>query len=180
MLFRSQTPRQQPNPNRIRQYEANRKGYYWNDHIRPETNGFDSFKYDSKKATDLLKAGFGVVNTHMNDGIASGSGVLVALNSNSTDAYRILDTKSAQYFSVNKSRMSRQSYPGSFIGRTALLRQVFMDAKWYESGNAKNKDMSLEALIANKNLRSEEHTSELQSHHDLVCRLLLEKKNKIR
>src|SRR5437773_11940685 len=24
--------------------------------------------------------------------------------------------------------------------------------------------------------RSEEHTSELQSHHDLVCRLLLEKK----
>src|SRR5437773_5510914 len=28
------------------------------------------------------------------------------------------------------------------------------------------------------NIRSEEHTSELQSHHDLVCRLLLEKKNK--
>src|SRR5438034_7864733 len=26
-------------------------------------------------------------------------------------------------------------------------------------------------------LRSEEHTSELQSHSDLVCRLLLEKKN---
>src|SRR5207237_6212593 len=28
--------------------------------------------------------------------------------------------------------------------------------------------------------RSEEHTSELQSHLNLVCRLLLEKKNKIR
>src|SRR5438132_5079794 len=27
-------------------------------------------------------------------------------------------------------------------------------------------------------LRSEEHTSELQSHSDLVCRLLLEKKKK--
>src|SRR5437667_3094723 len=27
-----------------------------------------------------------------------------------------------------------------------------------------------------RNNRSEEHTSELQSHHDLVCRLLLEKK----
>src|SRR5437773_3239056 len=27
-------------------------------------------------------------------------------------------------------------------------------------------------------IRSEEHTSELQSHHDLVCRLLLEKKNR--
>src|SRR5437667_8906994 len=31
-----------------------------------------------------------------------------------------------------------------------------------------------------RRVRSEEHTSELQSHHDLVCRLLLEKKNKIR
>src|SRR5947207_10754678 len=30
------------------------------------------------------------------------------------------------------------------------------------------------------NLRSEEHTSELQSHSDLVCRLLLEKKNNSR
>src|SRR5437773_9738954 len=27
--------------------------------------------------------------------------------------------------------------------------------------------------------RSEEHTSELQSHHDLVCRLLLEKKKNL-
>src|SRR5260221_2293690 len=30
---------------------------------------------------------------------------------------------------------------------------------------------------AQKKLRSEEHTSELQSHSDLVCRLLLEKKH---
>src|SRR6266480_4467453 len=30
--------------------------------------------------------------------------------------------------------------------------------------------------LGNRNLRSEEHTSELQSHVNLVCRLLLEKK----
>src|SRR5438132_7581883 len=30
---------------------------------------------------------------------------------------------------------------------------------------------------ADRSRRSEEHTSELQSHSDLVCRLLLEKKN---
>src|SRR5437773_424061 len=34
------------------------------------------------------------------------------------------------------------------------------------------------AAIQYYNRRSEEHTSELQSHHDLVCRLLLEKKKK--
>src|SRR5437588_12720378 len=33
-------------------------------------------------------------------------------------------------------------------------------------------------LAARANQRSEEHTSELQSHSDLVCRLLLEKKKK--
>src|SRR5437667_9070093 len=33
-------------------------------------------------------------------------------------------------------------------------------------------------LAASDKARSEEHTSELQSHHDLVCRLLLEKKKK--
>src|SRR5438132_5001608 len=32
--------------------------------------------------------------------------------------------------------------------------------------------------IAGRAARSEEHTSELQSHSDLVCRLLLEKKKK--
>src|SRR5947207_8863707 len=33
-------------------------------------------------------------------------------------------------------------------------------------------------LVGQTNGRSEEHTSELQSHSDLVCRLLLEKKKK--
>src|SRR5260221_8976599 len=35
-----------------------------------------------------------------------------------------------------------------------------------------------EDVAATKDDRSEEHTSELQSHSDLVCRLLLEKKKK--
>src|SRR5699024_11350575 len=46
----------------------------------------------------------------------------------------------------------------------------------------KNKDINIPSVICQKcksNIfRSEEHTSELQSRFDLVCRLLLEKKNK--
>src|SRR5438034_5852494 len=46
-----------------------------------------------------------------------------------------------------------------------------------------NYDDALERAFENENelfdlVRSEEHTSELQSHSDLVCRLLLEKKKK--
>src|SRR5438034_5132692 len=36
-----------------------------------------------------------------------------------------------------------------------------------------------EVITSTKRARSEEHTSELQSHSDLVCRLLLEKKKNI-
>src|SRR5947207_4227443 len=36
--------------------------------------------------------------------------------------------------------------------------------------------IGLEQRIYRRDTRSEEHTSELQSHSDLVCRLLLEKK----
>src|SRR2546430_6987162 len=38
--------------------------------------------------------------------------------------------------------------------------------------------LSIEAQIEARVLRSEEHTSELQSQSNLVCRLLLEKKKK--
>ncbi len=135
-------------------YEPSREGYYWNDHIRPETNPVVNFKFDTKKAKAMLEAGFGAVNTHMQDGIMRGTGMLVALNPNSTDAYRILDTKSSQHLSFNKSVQSRQSYPGSRMGAMALLRQVYNDAKWYADGNMDNKDMSLEAVNSNKNLVS--------------------------
>src|SRR5690349_22142493 len=40
--------------------------------------------------------------------------------------------------------------------------------------------VGLSGLAEALSLRSEEHTSELQSRRDLVCRLLLEKKKKIK
>ena len=134
------------------QYDSKRKGYYWNEHIRPETNAFDKFKFDTKKATELRKAGFGVVNTHLQDGIIRGTGVLVALNSNEANANRLLDNVSAQYLSFNKSKLSKQGYPTSLMGAMALLRQVYYDADWYAKGNVSTKDISLQALNGNKNL----------------------------
>src|SRR5437868_7970435 len=41
-------------------------------------------------------------------------------------------------------------------------------------------DVGLQWLMARASTRSEEHTSELQSRFDLVCRLLLEKKKQIK
>src|SRR5260370_8812570 len=47
--------------------------------------------------------------------------------------------------------------------KSAVLNQIYNSHGW-------------KALSIYYNLRSEEHTSELQSHLNLVCRLLLEKK----
>jgi len=135
------------------QYDSKRKGYYWNEHIRPETNAVDKFKYDNKKASALHKAGFGIVNTHHQDGIIRGTGLLIALNSNTTNADRFLDDTSAQYLSFAKSKASKQGYPTSLMGAIALLRQVYYDADWYEKGNVPTKDMSLEAMNRNKSLQ---------------------------
>src|SRR5699024_11293992 len=41
---------------------------------------------------------------------------------------------------------------------------------------ARSAVIDMDALTAERAVRSEEHTSELQSRFDLVCRLLLEKK----
>ena len=150
--FGIEKPKRQSGGSRGSQYEAEREGYYWNDHIRPETNSLVDFKFDTKQAKSFIDAGFGVVNTHLQDGIIRGSGLLVALNPNSTNAYRVLDTKSAQYLSFSKSNKSSQAYPSSLMGAMALLRQVYNDADWYAKGNMKNKDLALEALNKNKNL----------------------------
>ncbi len=144
-------PSSKPNPSRSPQYDANREGYYWNDHIRPDQNAIDLYKFDSKKAMELQKAGFGVVNTHIEDGIIRGTGTLIALNSQGTNANRILAEKSGQYSGTRKSNTSRQSYPTSLMGTMALLRQVNMDADWYAKGNIKEKDRALEAFLKNKN-----------------------------
>ncbi|MDX8554864.1 amidohydrolase family protein [Tenacibaculum sp. 1B UA] len=134
------------------QYDAGRKGYYWNDHIRPDVDAAAEFNFDAKKAKELLSLGFGAVNTHVADGIMRGNGILVALNPNSSDAYRILDKESGNYLSFSKSAKSRQSYPTSRMGAMALLRQTYLDADWYAKGNAKNTDLALEALNNKKEL----------------------------
>src|SRR3712207_7200377 len=61
-------------------------------------------------------------------------------------------------------------------------------AEWTDSGGEPEQVLTYDEMLdaitlywvtnTGASSRSEEHTSELQSHSDLVCRLLLEKKNK--
>ena len=134
------------------QYGPSRSGFYWNDHIMPEQDVMSSFKYDAKSASELHKLGFGMVNTHIPDGVVRGTGALIALNNDADNSLRVVDGETTQHLSFSKSVTSRQRYPSSIMGSMALLRQMYNDAKWYEAGNIDTKDLSLEALNGNKNL----------------------------
>ncbi len=150
--FGVEQPKRPSGGRRSPQYDPTREGFYWNDHIMPEADAIAVFKYNDKSAKDLREAGFGVVNSHIQDGIARGTGVLIALKSEGNDAERILDDNSSQYFSFDRSVIKSQSYPTSLMGSMALLRQMYHDASWYQKGNIDTKDRSLEALLANRSL----------------------------
>ncbi|MEP6930749.1 MAG: amidohydrolase family protein [Flavobacterium sp.] len=132
-------------------YDTKRVGYYWNESIRPELNGYETFKYDNGKAEELLKAGFGVVGTHIPDGVAQGTGVLVALNTTEKNKQIIAD-KITNHFAFTRSALTNQAYPSSLMGMMALLRQMYLDLDWYKKGNSETKDLSLEALASNEKL----------------------------
>jgi imidazolonepropionase-like amidohydrolase len=132
-------------------YDTKRIGYYWNESIRSEINAYENFKYDTAKAEELLKAGFGVVGTHQQDGVARGTGTLIALN-NFEKSKRLLSNTVTNHFSFNRSVATNQGYPSSLMGSMALLRQMYHDLEWYKNGNSPTKDLSLEALDNNQKL----------------------------
>jgi imidazolonepropionase-like amidohydrolase len=140
-----------PGRNRNPLYDTKRVGYYWNESVRPEINVYETFKYDQPKADELLKAGFGVVGTHVPDGIAQGTGALVALN-NEDNSKQIITNKLTNHLSFSKSALTNQAYPSSLMGSMALLRQMYLDLDWYKKGNSETKDLSLEALANNEKL----------------------------
>ena len=150
--FGIELPTPDKNGSRSAQYDSKREGYYWNEHVMPETDASSKFNYRNARAEAYLKQGFGVVNTHVQDGIVRGTGMLVALNNSGNDNKRILELNSGQYLSFRKSKYHNQSYPTSLMGSMALLRQLYSDLDWYSKGNIKTTDISLEALKENRTL----------------------------
>src|SRR5699024_12032005 len=64
-----------------------------------------------------------------------------------------------------------------YTNHLGLLAEEYDPAAQRQMGNFPQAFSHLALVRAADALRSEEHTSELQSRFDLVCRLLLEKKN---
>lgn len=131
------------------QLESKKKGaYYWNQTIHPESQSFEVFNADPKKAEELRKLGFGAVLTHLPDGIVRGTSLMVTL-SNEKDNQTVLNSKASANYSFDKGS-STQDYPTSLMGAIFLLRQAYYDAQWYKNnqGRTSEYNISLEALNA--------------------------------
>src|SRR5690606_40977568 len=79
---------------------------------------------------------------------------------------------------------SRRSSPGFGAGgassssTNSAKRASSSSKKVWSSSTLRARSQAASSMKSERFLRSEEHTSELQSRENLVCRLLLEKKKK--
>lgn len=145
------------------QFVSDKKGAYgWNEAIHPEIDAADMFHADETSASSYRKAGFGVVLTASQDGIARGTGALVSLASpdDVRDNFVVLRKRASANYSFDKGS-STQDYPSSLMGAIALLRQTYYDAQWYAAHQQNKTDgvqsdegvnLSLEAWNRNQSL----------------------------
>src|SRR2546430_12814142 len=72
--------------------------------------------------------------------------------------------------------MIRRPPRSTLFPYTTLFRSMDLSTGSGQSGGARVRAGEAQDIVACADQRSEEHTSELQSQSNLVCRLLLEKK----
>jgi len=126
------------------QYNSSTKsGAGWNEAIHPEVDANELFSTSDSDAESYRSVGFGVVLSHQENGIARGSGIVTTLADDSENI-SILNGKASAHFSLSKGN-SRQKYPSSLMGTLALIHQTYLDAEWYDQGNTKEYNRSLEA-----------------------------------
>jgi imidazolonepropionase-like amidohydrolase len=130
---------------------TNKGAYGWNEAVRPETDAAKIFMVNETKAKDFRNNGFGVVLSHVTDGIVRGNGALVSLATDKENKV-LLKEKASSHFSFQKGS-STQDYPGSLMGTIALIRQTYYDALWYKTKPpAEGTNLSLQAFNELQNL----------------------------
>src|SRR5260370_20461176 len=83
------------------------------------------------------------------------------------------------YTTLFRSINDDPNYPAAYLALADALTYQASPDKQKEAIKMAEKALDLFKKVSEKKVkRSEEHTSELQSHLNLVCRLLLEKKKK--
>lgn len=122
-----------------------RGAHYWNPCIRASRAASGLYVPDADRARGLREQGFGLVITHVQDGIARGTGAAVLLAGRAAEEDVLVPAVSA-HFSFRKGS-ARTGHPSSLMGAVAVLRQALYDAQWYAAaGRHEQSDADLQAL----------------------------------
>lgn len=131
-------------PTRNNMVSSKEGAFSWNEALRSEIKAAQLFVYKDEAASKLREAGYGIVQTHLADGISRGSACIVSLKQ-ANEHELILTLESAHCMSFNKGS-STQDYPNSLMGSIALLRQAYLDGLNYELAiKPKETNLSIEA-----------------------------------
>jgi imidazolonepropionase-like amidohydrolase len=118
------------------QINSNQKGAFgWNQAIKADVNTASLFTADESKAKSMRDIGFGTVLTHVKDGLARGTGTVVTLAAKKEN-FLILKERASAHYSFVKGT-STQTYPSSMMGSIAVLRQSYLDGRWYAANEDK-------------------------------------------
>lgn len=125
--------------------------YSWNEALRCDQDASSQIKYNEEQANSYRKAGFSIVQSHVDDGISRGSACVLSLDQKNENEL-LLKSNSAHVLSFSKGSSS-QSYPSSLMGSIALLRQTYLDGLSYVKAiRPKERNLTLESWISLQNL----------------------------
>ncbi len=122
----------------------------WNEHNQAHYNAISEFKVDTKAAESFREMGFTSVLSFRPDGVLRGTSVMTNLSDGPVQE-SILKEKASQHFAFRRGA-SKQLYPNSIMGMVALIRQNYLDAQWYQDGNAEQFNLTLERFNGNRGL----------------------------
>ncbi len=105
-------------------------GGHWNKMICPERSVAAALKFDEAKLSALRKLGFGYVLSHGADGLLRGSSALVSLRAKASAQQNLIASEVTSDAAIDQIFDFSGSYPTSYMGAIALLRQAFIDARW--------------------------------------------------
>lgn len=131
-------------PSRNNMLSSKEGAFSWNEALRSELKASELFVYKDDQASKLREAGYGIVQTHIPDGISRGTACIVCLKQ-ANEHELILIPESAHCLSFNKGSSS-QDYPNSLMGSIALIRQAYLDGLNYKLAiQPKETNLSIEA-----------------------------------
>jgi imidazolonepropionase-like amidohydrolase len=100
--------------------------------VRAEIHVSETQGLSKEQADGLRAAGFAAVQVAPRSGIVRGQSAVVGLRNGEPNDVIVKDD-AAQVVALEAAR---EGYPGSLMGAIAVIRQAFMDAKWYRDALA--------------------------------------------